>query len=160
MPFCIIITSHTRSSTFILQLCQILLNHQTCHGEDLPKRKIHPCGQLPLPSHYLARKIHLRPGPPATQSLSVHIYQQHNIRELCSKIMIAYLLVRIHSGKSALAGLASFRSDLLNFLLGTVGEVTGVRVVGHVEGCEVKSCRYFPSDNLIRRLVCLLELVD
>ena len=74
--------------------------------------------------------------------------------------MVAYLLVRIHSGKTALTGLASFRSDLLNFLLGTVGEVTGVGVVGHVEGCEVESYRCICLDNLIRRSGCLLELVD
>ena len=74
--------------------------------------------------------------------------------------MVAYLLVRIHSGKAALAGLASFRSDLLNLLLRTVGEVTGVRVVGHFEGCEVESCGSICLDSVIRRLVCFLELVD
>lgn len=55
------------------------------------------------------------------------------------KTILTYLLVRVHSGKAALAGLASFRSDLGDFFLGTVGEVTGVRVISHDEGCKVES---------------------
>lgn len=50
--------------------------------------------------------------------------------------MVAYLLVRIHSGKAALAGLTTFRGDLLDFFLGTVGEVAGVRIVRHDAGCK------------------------
>ena len=53
--------------------------------------------------------------------------------------MVAYLLLRVHRGKAALASLASFGGDLLNFFLGTVGEVAGVRVVSHVEWCKVES---------------------
>lgn len=53
--------------------------------------------------------------------------------------MVAYLLVRIHRGKTTFASLTSFGGDLLDFLLGTVGEVAGVRVVSHDEGCKVES---------------------
>ena len=53
--------------------------------------------------------------------------------------MVAYLLVRIHRGKAALAGLASFGSDLGDFFLGTVGEIARVRIVSHVESCEVEA---------------------
>ena len=74
--------------------------------------------------------------------------------------MVAYLLVRIHRGKAALAGLASFGSDLGEFILGTVGEVAGVRVVGHDEGCKVESYGCIYSEVVICRLVCLLEFVS
>ena len=53
--------------------------------------------------------------------------------------MVAYLLVRIHRGKAALAGLTSLGGNLLDLFLRTVGEVTGVGVVSHDEGCEVES---------------------
>ena len=52
--------------------------------------------------------------------------------------MVTYLLVRIHRGKAALAGLTSLGGNLLDLFLGAVGEVAGVRVVSHDEGCEVE----------------------
>ena len=64
------------------------------------------------------------------------------------KAMTAYLLIRIHSGKAALAGLTSFRGDLLDLFLRTVGEVAGVGVVSHDddEGWKGESCEYICSE--------------
>ncbi len=70
--------------------------------------------------------------------------------------MIAYLLVRIHRGKAALAGLASFGSDLGDLILGAVGEIAGIRIIGHD---EVGSYERIYLERVIRRLVCLVEVV-
>lgn len=44
----------------------------------------------------------------------------------------AYLLVRIHAGEATLvAALTALLSNVLDVLLGAVGEVAGVLVVGH-----------------------------
>ena len=47
-----------------------------------------------------------------------------------------YLLVLVHGGKSTrVAGLATLTGDVLDFFLGAVGEVAGVGVGGHFDGC-------------------------
>ena len=52
-----------------------LPNHQTRQPAQLLKKKIHPCDQLPLPSRFLAQKIHSRLAHLWKQSLSVNVYQ-------------------------------------------------------------------------------------
>lgn len=48
--------------------------------------------------------------------------------------MRAYLLLRVHASKAtAVAGLATLAGDVLDLLVGAVGEVTGVLVVGHLD---------------------------
>lgn len=47
----------------------------------------------------------------------------------------------------------------MNLFLGTVGEVAGVRVVSHDEGCEVESDGCIGLNWFIARLICLLEFV-
>lgn len=47
-----------------------------------------------------------------------------------------YLLILVHGGESArVAGLATLAGDVFDFFLGAVGEVAGVGVGGHFDGC-------------------------
>ena len=57
-----------------------------------------------------------------------------------------YLLIGIHATESALVtGLAALAGDVLNLLLGTVGEVSGVRVGSHVDRCSGSQYLSFDS---------------
>lgn len=48
--------------------------------------------------------------------------------------VMAYLLIGVHRCEAAVVrGLAALRGDVLNLLLGAVGEVSWVSVVGHVD---------------------------
>lgn len=54
------------------------------------------------------------------------------MNKTCEYITIAYLLIRIHTGESArVTGLAALLGDIRHFVVGAVGEVSGVGVGCH-----------------------------